>query len=164
MKKIVILIALVLNLFAGVSEGDKALNFKLMTLDGKKIYKLSAFEGNVVLLNMWASWCGGCKKEMPEFFKLQKEYDKGFKIVTVSVDKDPVKSQKFLRSVEKELGYKTPFYTLYDPKKGLPKAYGAMGMPSSYLIDKEGIVRAVITGSLNSDDIEELKDKINDLR
>lgn len=164
MKKITILMALVLSLYAGVSEGDKAVNFNLKTLDGSKSYKLSDFKGEVVLLNLWASWCGGCKKEMPEFFELQKHYKSGFKIITVSVDKKASKSQDFLNSVEEKVGYKTPFVSLYDPKKTLPKAYGAAGMPSSYLIDKKGVVRAVMVGSLSSDDIEELKHKINKLK
>ena len=164
MRKIVILMALVFSLYAGIVEGEKAVDFNLQTLDGSKSYKMSDFKGEVVLLNLWASWCGGCKKEMPEFFNLQRDYKSGFKIVTVSVDKKAAKSQKFLRSVEKEIGFKTPFVSLYDPKKTLPKAYGAVAMPSSYLIDKNGVVKLVIVGSLNHDDIQELKQEINKLK
>jgi alkyl hydroperoxide reductase subunit AhpC len=101
---------------------------------------------------------------MPEFFKLQKEYADGFKIVAVSIDNEAAASAKFLHSLEDELGYKTPFLILHDPEKSLPKAYGAVAMPSSYLIDKKGIVRAVIVGSLNGDDIEELKQEINKIK
>ena len=165
MKKIVLLIALVFNLYAsGISEGDNAYEFNLETLDGKKSFKMSDFKGEVVLLNLWASWCRGCKKEMPEFFELQREYKSGFKIVTVSIDKKPSNSKEFLGCVEDDLGYKTPFISLYDAKKVLPKAYGAVAMPSSYLIDKNGVVRSVIVGSLNSDDIEKLKKDIDKLK
>lgn len=164
MKKILLIITLALSLYAGVGEGEKAVAFNLKTLDGSSSYKMSDFKGEVVLLNLWASWCRGCKKEMPEFFELQKEYKSGFKIVTVSVDKDLSKSKKFLNSVEKKVGYKTPFVSLYDGKKTLARAYGAMAMPSSYLIDKKGVVRAVIVGSLNSDDIQELKKQIDSLK
>jgi len=164
MKKIIVLISLAVSLFAGVSEGDKAVDFTLETLDKSKTYKMSDFKGEVILLNLWASWCGGCKKEMPEFFNLQREYKEGFKIVTVSIDNVPEKSTKFLKSVEEEVGFKTPFISLYNPTKSLAKAYGARGMPSSYLIDKEGVVRLVAVGSLNSSDIEELKKEIDKLK
>ena len=164
MKKIIILIALAVSLFGGISKGDKAVDFNLQTLDATKSYKLSSFKGEVVLLNLWASWCGGCKKEMPEFFKLQKEYKNGFKIITVSIDKDCKDSIDFMSSVEKSTGYKIPFVSLYDPKKTLARAYGARGMPSSYLIDKNGIVQLVMVGSLSHSDIAELKIEIDKLK
>jgi thiol-disulfide isomerase/thioredoxin len=164
MKKIILLLVLGLSLYGGVREGDQAVKFDLKSLDQSKSYKMQDFAGDVVLLNLWGSWCSGCKKEMPEFFKLQKEYANGFKIVAVSIDNDAAASEKFLNSLEDELGYKTPFLTLHDPKKLLPKAYGAVAMPSSYLIDKNGVVRAVIVGSLSGDDIEELKQEINKLK
>jgi len=164
MKKVIVLMVLVVSLFGEISKGDKAIDFNLKTLDGTKSYKLSDFKGEVVLLNLWASWCGGCKKEMPEFFNLQKEYKSGFKIVTVSIDKDRNNAVDFLSSVEKSAGFKTPFVSLYDPKKGLARAYGARGMPSSYLIDKNGVVVLVMIGSLSHSDIAQLKTQIDKLK
>lgn len=164
MRKIIILMALALSLFAGIGAGDKAVEFNLETLDKSKSYTLSDFDGEVILLNLWASWCAGCKKEMPEFFKLQNHYKNGFKIITASIDKECADSQNFMKSVEKDVGYPTPFVSLYDPSKSLAKAYGARGMPSSYLIDKNGIVQLVIVGSLTHEDIEELKVEIDRLK
>ena len=165
MKKLPLMAMLLsLQLFAGISEGEKAVGFDLKSLESSKSYTMESFKGKVVLLNLWGSWCSGCKKEMPEFFKLQKESAGGFEIVAVSIDNNAAESQKFLHSLEDELGYKTPFITLHDPKKSLPKAYGAVAMPSSYLIDKEGVVRAVIVGSLNADDMDELKNEIKKLK
>ncbi|MBU1657532.1 TlpA family protein disulfide reductase [bacterium] len=164
MKKILLLIALGLSLYAGISKGDKAVDFDLKSLDQSKSFKQTDFKGEVVLLNLWASWCSGCKEEMPEFFKLQKEYKSGFKIVAVSIDKNADDSQKFLKSLEDEMGYETPFVTIHDGKKMLPKAYGAVAMPSSYLIDKNGVVRLVIVGSLSNKDIQELKQEIDKLK
>lgn len=164
MRKLVVLMVLVLSLYAGISEGDKAVEFELKTLDGTQSYKMSDFKGEVVLLNLWASWCGGCKKEMPEFFSLQTRYKSGFKIVTASIDKECNDSINFLKSVEENMGYKTPFISLYDPQKTLAKAYRAKGMPSSYLIDKGGVVRSVMVGSLSHEDIAELIKKIEKLK
>jgi len=164
MKTIFVFLALGLQLFAGISEGDPAVDFNLHTLDGKKSYSMKSFKGQVVLLNLWASWCKGCKKEMPEFFDLQKSYKNGFKIVAVSIDDKAQKSVDFLQSVEKKKKMKTPFTVLHDPNKSLPKAYHAAGMPASYLIDKEGVVRLMIIGSLNESEIEQLKLEIDKLK
>jgi len=164
MKKILLFLALGLNLYAGIAEGDKAPDFTLKTLDGKKSQSLHSLKGNVVLLNLWASWCKGCKKEIPEFFELQKSYKQGFKIITVSVDDTAIKSQNFLNSVEKKTTIKTPFITLHDTEKNVAKAYQCAAMPSSYLIDKEGVIKQIIVGSLNADDIKQLKIEINKLK
>ncbi|MDQ7084185.1 MAG: TlpA disulfide reductase family protein [Sulfurovum sp.] len=156
--------ALGLSLYAEVSQGDKAFDFKLKTLDNKKSYTMQSFKGEVVLLNLWASWCKGCKKEMPEFVALQNSYTKGFKLVTVNLDDDPKKAIKFLKSVEKKTGMKNPFISLYDPSKSLAKAYACSAMPSSYLIDKYGKIQNIMVGSLDAHDIEKLKLDINSLQ
>jgi peroxiredoxin len=164
MKKILlVVIALSIGLFAGVSEGDKALGFNLKSLNGKS-YSMNSFKGKVVLLNLWASWCSGCKKEMPEFYKLQKSMGRNFKIVAVSIDKNSADAKLFLASVNKKTHMKTPFVVLHNPSKSLAKAYKAQAMPSSYLIDKKGIIRAVIVGSLNHNDIVQLKAEIKKLK
>ncbi len=164
MKILLLLLTLAFTLNAAISEGDKAPNFTLKTLDGKKSQTLKDLQGNVVLVNLWASWCKGCKKEMPEFFKLQKAYKKGFKIVAVSVDDDASKAQKFLHSVEKHTGVNVPFITLHDSQKSVAKSYHCAAMPSSYLIDKNGMIKEIIVGSLNADDIKVLKREINQLK
>ena len=165
MKKILVfLLLLTLYASAAISIGDKAPNFTLKTLDGKHSHTLQSLKGNVVLINLWASWCKGCKKEMPEFFELQKCYKKGFKIVTISVDDSATKSQKLLNHLEKKTGTKTPFITLYDAKKNVAKAYHCAAMPSSYLIDKNGVIKQIIVGSLDANDIKKLKVEINKLK
>jgi peroxiredoxin len=164
MKKLLLSVVLTLGLQAGVNVGDKAKAFTLKTLDNQKTYSMSDLKGEVVLLNLWASWCKGCKKEMPEFFDLQKEYKKGFKIITISVDEKSEKANTFLKSVERKKGFKTPFIALYDGKKKTAKAYECAAMPSSYLIDKKGVIQEIIIGSLNHDDIQTLKQKIDKLK
>ncbi len=164
MKTLLLFLALGLSLYAGISEGDKAPNFTLKTLDGTKSHTLKGLKGDVVLVNLWASWCKGCKKEMPKFVDLQKSYKKGFKLVTVNLDDDSEKAHKFLQSVEKKTGSKIPFITLSDPSKSVAKEYKCAAMPSSYLIDKHGVIQQVIVGSLDADDIKQLKVEINKLK
>jgi thiol-disulfide isomerase/thioredoxin len=163
MKKILLIVMIIsINLF-GANEGDKALPFNLKSLSGKS-YSMNSFKGKVVLLNLWASWCSGCKKEMPEFYKLQKSMGSKFKIVAVTIDKNSADAKSFLASVNKKTHMKTPFVVLHNPSKSLARAYKAQGMPSSYLIDKKGIIRAVIVGSLNHNDIVQLKAEIKKLK
>lgn len=163
MKKLLLIVMMNVALFAGLNNGDKAINFNLPTLDNTANYTMKDFQGEVILLNIWASWCAGCKQEMPEFFKLQKSYPKGFKIVAISIDSSARTSSSYLAMMEEEMGYKTPFVALHDLKKDTPKAYGANAMPSSFLIDKNGVIRDIIIGSLNAEDMVELKKEIDSL-
>ena len=163
MKKILLGLLLVSSLFADIKVGDKAIGFDLKDLNKEKSYTLEGLKGQVVLLNIWASWCSGCKAEMPEFFELQKEYKDGFQLVAISIDKKPKDAKKFLAMVEKKLGYETPFIVLHDKKKSSAKAYKCVGMPSSYLIDKNGVIQKIMVGSLDEEKIKLLKADINKL-
>jgi len=163
MKHIILTFIATLALY-GVGEGDQAPDFTLSSLDGTSTDSLKAHRGEVVLLNLWASWCKGCKKEMPEFVALQKSYKKGFKLITVNLDNSPPKAQKFLHHIENKTGSKIPFVTLIDPTKRVAKAYQCAALPSSYLIDKNGMIKQVTIGSLDTDDIQLLKKEINALK
>jgi len=148
--------------FAKPKVGEKAPNFELPDIFTGKTYTMEDFKGKVVLLNLWASWCTGCKAEMPEFFKLQQEY-KDFVIVAITVDNSKEKAVEFLKSIEEKTGIKTPFIVLWDKEKKVAKIYRPRGMPSSYLIDKNGVLRKVFIGSFNEDNIKALKSEIDKL-
>jgi len=160
MKYLLLYSLLTFFLFAEVNVGDKAPNFTLKTLDGKQIHTMQEFKGKVVLLNLWASWCKGCKKEMPEFITLQKQNTKDFKLVAVSLDDSKDKASHFLSTLKQKI----PFTVLHDSKKHLAKAYSCSAMPSSYLIDKNGVIQQILIGSLNHNDIKVLQEKINALK
>lgn len=160
MKYILLFSLLTFSLFAGVNVGDKAPDFTLKTLDGKKTHTMKDYRGKVVLLNLWASWCKGCKKEMPEFISLQKHNTKGFELIAVNLDDSRDNATHFLSTLKQKI----PFTVLHDSKKNLAKAYSCSAMPSSYLIDKNGVIKQVIIGSLDSNDIKILQDEINTLK
>ena len=160
MKYILLFSLLTFSLCAGVKVGDKAPDFTLKTLDGKKTHTMKDFKGKVVLLNLWASWCKGCKKEMPEFVSLQKHNTKGFELVAVSLDDSKEKAEHFLSTLKQKI----PFTVLHDSKKHLAKAYSCSAMPSSFLIDKNGVIKQIIIGSLDSNDIKVLQNEINKLK
>ena len=110
-----------------------ASDFYLRDLNGKLV-RLSDFQGKVVLLNFWATWCPPCLKEMPSMQQLYQAYrDKGLEIIAVSVDTAPTARVKAF--VEK-LGL--TFTVLHDRDSLISRLYSNPGVPSTYLIDSQG--------------------------
>ena len=143
--------------------GSPVPEFNLPELEGGKTYQLSDFRGKVILLNFWASWCTGCRAEMPEFIKLQEEYGGGdFRIVAVNVDRSPDKAIEFLRELEKETGKRVNFLVLYDRGKKVIRKYKPIGMPSSYLINREGKLIKYFPSSFTEENIHILKKAIEE--
>ena len=161
MKKILSIVLLSVALFGAPRVGDNAAKFELPDLYAQNTsLKSESLKGKVVLLNMWASWCGGCQEEMPLFVTLQNEFSKSkFEIVLANIDNEAKNGVDFLSKVDK----KRSLTALYDAQKVLPKAYKCPGMPSSFLIDQKGKVVAVYIGSLDAGGIAKLKQTINKL-
>jgi len=114
--------------------------FQLKDINGNTV-SLKDFEGKPLLLYFWATWCTSCKKEMPDFNALYREFkDKGFVFLAISIREDPAWVQK----VAKERGYTLP--VLVDETGEVTKKYGARGTPSIYLIDREGKIVASVLG------------------
>jgi thiol-disulfide isomerase/thioredoxin len=161
MKKLIMALLICVNIFAAPGVGDKEVDFNLPDLYNQSVsFSNNDFKGKVVLLNLWASWCDGCKEEMPLFVELQKEFDKNdFLIVLSSIDSDPQNAISFLKEVDD----KRVLTSLYDGDKTLPKGYRSIGMPSSYLIDKDGKLIEIFVGSIDKKSMKNLKFKIKDL-
>ena len=102
------------------------------SLDGKSTFTMSEFRGRPVLLTFWASWCGPCRVELPELSKLYGELaGRGFVLITVNVDHNPVAGRRFLDA----LGLSLPVYRL-DPQD--TKAIGIDALPANILLDADG--------------------------
>lgn len=105
--------------------------------DGEgRLRTLSEFKGLVVLVDFWASWCAPCKASFPALDSLHEEFhDAGLEVVAINVDEDARSAQSFLAG-------KSPSMTvLFDPKGRSPEAFKVEGMPSSFLIDRDGNIR-----------------------
>ena len=122
-----------------VQLGSKAPNFSAVTLDSVPKQKtLADYKGQVVLLNVWATWCGPCREEMPSMEKLHREFGpQGLAIVAVSVD-DPG-NEKAILAFAKE--FNLTFEILHDPGKVTARHYQVTGYPESFIIGKEGTIR-----------------------
>jgi len=139
-----ILLIFTLAVFAADAPqiGQAAPLFQGTALDGKKI-ELSDFKGKVVLIDFWASWCGPCRQEMPFLIELYRRYGKSpFEIVAVNIDDKLENAKRFMGQLPEEIS----FTIVQDPKQQIPPKYEIKGMPSSILLDKEGIIRFWHTG------------------
>jgi peroxiredoxin len=132
--------------------------FELMTEDGKKM-RVSDYRGKVVLLNFWATDCGGCVLEIPSFMELEKAYkDKGFTAVGVSMDI----SYEGLKDANEAWGRVRPFmakkginYTIVMGDDAISKAYALNAYPATYLIDKSGKIAVAYVGVVvDKDNVE----------
>jgi thiol-disulfide isomerase/thioredoxin len=95
--------------------------------------RLSDLHSKVVYLDFWASWCAPCRKSFPWFDEIQARYkDQGLVVIAVNMDKDKMEASKFLKK------YPANFIITYDPEGTVADKYNVVGMPSSYLIDRNG--------------------------
>lgn len=120
-------------------EGDglvstSAPDFTLRDVTGKEV-TLSSFRGKVVVLNFWATWCPPCKAEMPSLNKLFLECrPKGLEVITVSTDRSLGDVKDFLARNRLDLP------VLFDEKKTVTKQYKVFSMPTTFLINRQGVI------------------------
>jgi peroxiredoxin len=127
-----------------VEEGSQAPNFSLPLMNGGEV-SLDDYKGKVVLLNIWATWCNPCRDEMPSMEQLyQNMKGKPFEILAVSID---TRGSKDVEPFVKKLGLTFP--VLLDSDKKVNNMYQATGVPETFIIDKNGIVRQHILGPVN---------------
>jgi cytochrome c biogenesis protein CcmG, thiol:disulfide interchange protein DsbE len=112
--------------------------FTLPDLNGER-RSLKSFQGKVVLLNFWATWCPPCVEELPSMMQLQRTLDpRDFTMLTVSVDDTADVVKAFIARHRSIIG---GLQVLMDPSKKTPTGYGTSKFPETYLIDREGQLR-----------------------
>ena len=141
---------------AQVKKGDHAADFSGKTLAGETL-KLSSLRGKVVLLDFWASWCEPCKKELPLLAKMAPRLkQRGIEIVTVNIDENRGNAEAFIRSRNLALT------TVPDTDKSIVGKYEPPKMPSSFVLDRAGIVRSVNDGFEPGDETK-IEQQLTDL-
>lgn len=128
--------------FAPLDDGAPAPTFAYPNLNGDTL-ALADLRGSVVMLNIWATWCTPCVREMPAMERMYQELrDEGLRVVAVSVDAPG--GVRDVRSFVDELDL--TFDILLDPYGGIEHAYGVSGLPTTFLIDREGRIRRKVIG------------------
>jgi cytochrome c biogenesis protein CcmG/thiol:disulfide interchange protein DsbE len=130
------------------SRRKAAPDFTLTDATGRPL-KLSSYKGKVVLLDFWATWCGGCKLEIPWYIEFDEKYrDKGLAVIGVSMDEEGMKAVKpFL--AEKKIDY-----AVVIGNEELASRYGLTQMPMTLLIDRDGKIAVSHTGVVNKESFE----------
>jgi peroxiredoxin len=143
--------AAVFVLFAVASQvsaldaGTRLPEIGLTDLSGKKV-DLASLKGKVVIVDFWASWCAPCAEELPQLEKLHKKYkDRGLVVVGVSVDEEAENLTGFLKKV------KLSFPIVHDKAHAVADRFHPPRMPSSYIADRNGVVRHVHGGYRSGD-------------
>ncbi len=127
---------------ASLSAKDRAPDFIMQTLDGKKV-SLADFTGKYILMNFWATWCGPCKVEMPSLEALHNKFkSRNFAVLAVSNDIFGAKVVKpFVEA------HKMSFTVSLDQDLEVSSRYGVVSLPTTFLIDPSGVIIGVLNGA-----------------
>lgn len=124
-----------------VEVGSRAPDFAAVDLTSGDSVRLSDFKGDVVLLNIWATWCEPCRYEMPSIERLHLSLGgQGLKVLAVSIDEA---GPDVVREFQRE--YNLTFRILHDQGRSIERIYQTTGVPESFVLNREGrIVKKVI--------------------
>lgn len=139
----------------GTEPGTQVPSVRVQSLDGTT-YDTAAMDGQVVLINFWATWCPPCRTEMPGFETIYRDlHGEGFEILAISLDQggaEPV--QQFARELE------LTFPMIVDQQRVARAFDGTRVVPTSYLVDRQGRIREHYVGAVAEDDLRNVVEKL----
>ena len=147
MKHKIVLFLLVVVFLSSQTELSLAQNkqlpkFSLKNIQGKTVSSQN-YKGKVLLINFWATWCGPCKKEIPDLIKLKENYsEKDFEIISIAVSSGSAKDiGKFAKSMKMN-------YSVLIGDAKVVRAFGEVSMlPTTFIVDKKGQIQHVMVGA-----------------
>jgi len=136
------------------TEKKAAPDFSLQLLDGGT-FQLSAYKGDPVMINFFASWCHPCRQEIPSLVAVRTEYKpKGVHFLAIAIDD----TEKDVKAIIKELGFTFP--AGLDTTGEIKDAYGIYGLPTTFFIDKKGVISYSHAGSATKELLRHELDKL----
>jgi peroxiredoxin len=155
---VLVLVALAVPAGA-VTLQDQAPDFTLKSLEGSNL-RLEEYRGQVVLINFWASWCGPCRQEMPLLDRLHQRYlDTGFAVLGINVEGEEAPARNLIDRIP------VTFPVLIDQEQRVSELYELEAMPSTVVVDRDGVVRYIHRGYKPGDEakyIEVVKELIRE--
>lgn len=143
---VMVLLGLTTTVTQAATVSTEAPDFTLKSRSGDNL-RLSEERGNIVIVNFWASWCGPCREELPEFEALYQSYaDLGVTVYAVNVDDESEKANKLLEDIS------VSFPVLYDPNGEVSELYDVSAMPTTVMIDRNGVARLMHKGYKSGDE------------
>ncbi|MBI5283994.1 MAG: redoxin domain-containing protein [Chloroflexi bacterium] len=134
----------------GVKKGQLSRDFIGVSPDGTPV-RLSELRGNPTIINFWATWCTSCLAELPDLKTLQQDIGAdSLNVLAINAGEDSSAATRFLKVLDAPA-----FYIGMDPTLVVADAYGVFGLPQSVFIDADGVVRAVYTGQLSKELMQE---------
>ena len=123
--------------------------FSLPTIDGKPL-KLADYQGQVTLVNFWATWCGPCRIETPALVQMQRKYgDRGFAVIGVAVQSAEQDVKEFVQE------FSVPYAVGIDADSEVSVRYRLFAVPTSFLFSPEGKLIHTFTGYVREKELEE---------
>jgi thiol-disulfide isomerase/thioredoxin len=142
---------------SGQNVGEPLPDIVVRSFYGRRDIPLRGHKGKVLLIDIWASWCAPCKEELPLLDRLAGRLaGKGVEIIAISIDEEKAAAEDFLR------GRKWKLTLAHDPTGQVPSALAPPKMPTSYIVDGQGIVRHVNAG-FEPGDIERMETRLLEL-
>jgi peroxiredoxin len=140
---------------AQVAVGSRAPGFHAVTVDSVPVARtLADYRGRVLLVNIWATWCPPCEREMPMLQRLYEEYhSKGLALAAVSMDTPGMEDaiRDFITR------YSLTFDVLYDSKGDITRDYMTTGAPVTFVIGKNGVIRYIHLAAITDSDAMEIR-------
>lgn len=131
----------------GLEISKKAPNFALNDITGKKVTLWEFYGKKAIILNFWATWCPPCKQEMPLLQKYYGIYKNEIEIIAVNMQEDPALVKNWIND------FGITYTVLLDPSEQVKSLYNIYAKPTTYFIDKNGIIRAKKLGQLTEDEL-----------
>lgn len=139
------------------ARSEAAPQFTMPSLDGNGSVSLASFRGKIVVLNFFASWCGPCRLEAPGFRRVSNDYaDRGVQLLGVDYRDNDAAGQAFMD------GFGLEYPAMSDPSGSLADDFDLLGLPTTFVIDADGVIRYRFVGYVQEESLRGALDALLD--